>query len=53
MRVLAAIVVVNASFTRGYVTDGEDHPLVWIHCVSKGRVFYSAIGHPAAAARRN
>jgi hypothetical protein len=25
---LVAIFVVNASFTRGYVTDGEGHPLV-------------------------
>jgi hypothetical protein len=25
---LVAIFVVNASFTRGYITDGEGHPLV-------------------------
>jgi len=24
---------------------GADHPLAWTNCVSKGRVFYSAIGH--------
>ncbi len=24
---------------------GEDHPLVWIHQVGQGRVFYSALGH--------
>ena len=28
---------------------GADHPMVWTHCVGKGRVFYSAIGHPAAS----
>ncbi len=22
-----------------------DHPLAWTHCIGKGRVFYSAIGH--------
>jgi type 1 glutamine amidotransferase len=25
--------------------DMGDHPLAWTHCVGKGRVFYSAIGH--------
>lgn len=24
---------------------GEDHPLIWIHAVGQGRVFYSALGH--------
>ena len=24
---------------------GDDHPLVWSHCVGKGRAMYSAIGH--------
>lgn len=24
---------------------GSDHPLVWINCIGKGRMFYSAIGH--------
>ena len=24
---------------------GEDHPLVWVHQVGEGRVFYSALGH--------
>ena len=28
---------------------GADHPMVWTHCVGKGRVFFSAIGHPAAS----
>ncbi len=24
---------------------GEDHPLVWTHCIGEGRAMYSAIGH--------
>ena len=28
---------------------GDDHPLVWTHCVGRGRVFYSALGHQASA----
>ncbi len=28
---------------------GRDHPMVWTHCEGKGRVFYSALGHPASA----
>ena len=24
---------------------GEDHPLVWSHCVGRGRAIYSALGH--------
>lgn len=24
---------------------GDDHPMIWKHCVGKGRVFYSALGH--------
>ncbi len=28
-------------------TMGADHPMVWTHCVGKGPVFYSAIGHSA------
>lgn len=26
-------------------TMGADHPLAWWHCVGKGHVFYSALGH--------
>lgn len=26
---------------------GKDHPIVWTHCVGKGRAFYSALGHRA------
>jgi uncharacterized protein len=37
------------SYNPGRTAMGEDHPMVWIHCVGKGRVFYSAIGHPAAS----
>jgi len=24
---------------------GEDHPIVWYHCLEKGKVFYTAMGH--------
>jgi len=26
-----------------------DHPVVWSHCIGRGRSFYSALGHTAAA----
>jgi uncharacterized protein len=26
---------------------GKDHPIIWKHCVGKGRAFYSALGHSA------
>jgi len=26
---------------------GADHPVIWWHCVGKGRAFYSALGHQA------
>lgn len=26
---------------------GKDHPIVWSHCIGKGRAFYSALGHRA------
>src|SRR5207237_944188 len=28
---------------------GDDHPMVWVHCVGDGRVFYSALGHQASS----
>ncbi len=28
---------------------GDDHPVVWSHCIGRGRVFYSALGHQASA----
>lgn len=28
---------------------GADHPIAWWHCVGKGRVFYSAMGHQPGA----
>lgn len=37
------------TYDPGRTAMGSDHPLVWIHCVGNGRVFYSAIGHPAAS----
>jgi len=27
------------------LTMGKDHPIVWAHCLGKGRVLYSALGH--------
>ena len=30
---------------------GSDHPIIWKHLVGKGRVFYSALGHPGSAYR--
>jgi uncharacterized protein len=35
------------SYTPGRATMGEDHPLVWWHCVGKGHSVYSALGHAA------
>lgn len=29
------------------IVMGKDHPLVWSHCVGKGRALYSALGHTA------
>ena len=28
---------------------GDDHPVIWSHCVGRGRAFYSALGHQAKA----
>ena len=33
------------SYTPGETSMGGDHPLVWWHCVGKGRALYSALGH--------
>jgi len=30
---------------------GDDHPVIWKHCVGKGRAFYSALGHSATTYR--
>jgi type 1 glutamine amidotransferase len=30
------------------IAMGRDHPLIWTHCVGRGRAFYSALGHAAA-----
>lgn len=30
---------------------GADHPIVWKHCVGKGRAFYSAMGHAPSTYR--
>jgi type 1 glutamine amidotransferase len=47
MHILAT--AVESTYSPGRTAMGADHPMVWIHCVGKGRVFYSAIGHPAAS----
>ena len=31
------------------ISMGKDHPLVWSHCVGKGRALYSALGHTASS----
>ena len=28
---------------------GDDHPIIWSHCIGKGRAIYSALGHQAEA----
>jgi uncharacterized protein len=33
----------------GDLRMGEDHPVMWWHCVGKGKVLYSALGHRAEA----
>ena len=33
------------TYAPGRATMGEDHPLIWWHCVGKGRAVYSALGH--------
>ena len=30
---------------------GDDHPIIWTHCVGRGRAIYSALGHQAEAYR--
>jgi type 1 glutamine amidotransferase len=35
----------EATYDHGRATMGADHPLVWWHCVGKGRSVYSALGH--------
>jgi uncharacterized protein len=39
----------ESTYTPGRTAMGADHPMVWTHCVGKGKVFYSALGHPAAS----
>ncbi len=47
-RVLAT--VDEATYERGgpgsgKLAMGKDHPIIWSHCLAKGRVLYSALGH--------
>ena len=30
---------------------GDDHPILWSHCIGRGRAIYSALGHRADAYR--
>lgn len=30
---------------------GDDHPIIWTHCIGRGRAIYSALGHQAEAYR--
>lgn len=30
---------------------GDDHPILWSHCIGRGRAIYSALGHQAEAYR--
>src|SRR6185436_18716269 len=41
-RILAT--VDEKTYNPGRATMGEDHPLVWWHCVEKGHALYSALG---------
>lgn len=36
------------TYNPGRATMGADHPLVWWHCVGRGRAVYSALGHAGA-----
>jgi type 1 glutamine amidotransferase len=42
------LTVDEQTYTPGRATMGADHPLAWWHCVEKGHVFYSALGHAAS-----
>jgi type 1 glutamine amidotransferase len=33
------------TYAPGRASMGEDHPLIWWHCVEKGHAVYSALGH--------
>lgn len=35
----------NPKFFIKSIRMGDDHPIIWKHCIGKGRVFYSALGH--------
>ncbi len=31
------------------ISMGEDHPIIWTHCIGRGHSLYSALGHQSAA----
>ncbi len=35
----------ESTYQPGDLAMGDDHPIVWSHCVGKGRAMYTAIGH--------
>jgi hypothetical protein len=37
----------GSNFRGNELAMGADHPVIWQHCVGRGRVFYSALGHTA------
>jgi type 1 glutamine amidotransferase len=41
--------VMNFPVVGGTDIHMGDHPIVWVHCVGKGRAFYSAMGHTASS----
>jgi type 1 glutamine amidotransferase len=41
--------VMNFPIVGGTDIHMGDHPIVWVHCVGKGRAFYSAMGHTASS----
>ena len=50
VRVLATIDETTyspGSFFGKALAMGDDHPMIWKHCVGAGRVLYSALGHTA------
>ena len=46
-RVTVLVDIDETSYDPEMSPMGEDHPLVWMHRVGEGRVFYSALGHTA------
>ncbi|GAB3115361.1 ThuA domain-containing protein [Aestuariicella hydrocarbonica] len=41
----------NPDFRGQDLRMGDDHPVIWKHCVQRGRALYSALGHTAESYR--